>query len=44
MPRKKQPNAGATTAEAEASPIYTVGETVTVQNVAFAMAKGTVKA
>ena len=43
LPReKKDPNASSGTKEA--SPLYTVGETITVQNVAFAVAKGTVKA
>ena len=44
LPReKKDLNAsGATTTEA--TPLYTVGQTITVQNVAFAMTKGVVKA
>ena len=43
LPReKKDPNAAGATAEA--TPLYTVGQTITVQNVPFAMAKGTVKA
>ena len=43
LPRnKKDPNASG--ASTEATPLYTVGETITVQNVPFAMAKGAVKA
>ena len=43
MPRdKKDPNASG--ASTEATPLYTVGETITVQNVPFAVAKGAVKA
>ena len=45
LPRdKKDPNAAATAAISEAKPLYTVGKTITVQNVPFAVAKGAVKA
>ena len=43
LPRdKKDPNAASDTSEAK--PLYTVGKTITVQNVPFAVAKGAVKA
>ena len=42
LPRdKKDLNAASTS---EAKPLYTVGKTITVQNVPFAVAKGAVKA